>query len=386
MSISTARGFRRPILVALVVSASLTGCKPAATDTAAVETPTPDVSVATVTPATVPRLFDLPGRLASTRVAEVRAQVSGIIRERAFEEGSLVAKDDVLFRIDPAVYKAEVDAKAASLARAEASRVQALKQSERTETLLERQAASTAQHDVAVATLRQAEADVASARAQLDRARIDLDFATVRAPIGGRIGRALVTEGALVGQGEATKLAVIQQVDPIFADFNASASDYGLLADRGGAGGAEVRLVHADGTLHADPGKLLFSDVIVDPGTGQVSLRAAFANPRLSLLPGAYVRIRVARGVQPGAVIVPAQAIQRSSAGEAQAFVVGADRVLALRPLRTGAMTEAGWIVEDGLKPGETVVVEGFQKIHPGLAVNPVPWAGGRTATAAPQP
>ena len=139
----TARGFRRPTLVALVVSASLSGCKPAATDTAAVETPPPDVSVATVTPATVPRLFDLPGRLASTRVAEVRAQVSGIIRERAFEEGSLVEKDDVLFRIDPAVYKAEVDAKAASLARAEASRVQALKQSERTETLLERQAAST---------------------------------------------------------------------------------------------------------------------------------------------------------------------------------------------------------------------------------------------------
>ncbi len=384
----TRRDHRRLPLVTLLLAGTLTACKPAANDpaAAAAETPPMDVSTATVEPATVPRTFDLPGRLASTRVAEVRAQVSGIVRERAFEEGSLVGKNDVLFRIDPAVYKAEVDAKAAALARAEATRVQALKQSERTETLLEKQAASTAQHDIATATLRQAEADVASAKAQLDRARIDLDFATVRAPIAGRIGRALVTEGALVGQGDATKLAVIQQVDPIFADFNASATDYGLLTERGGNESAEVRLVHADGTLHPDAGKLLFSDVSVDPGTGQVSLRATFANPKVALLPGTYVRIRVARGLLPGAVVVPAQAIQRSSAGEAQAFVVGADKAVALRPLRTGALTDAGWIVEDGLKPGESVVVEGFQKIQPGMTVNPVSWKGARTATASQQP
>ncbi|WP_407521337.1 efflux RND transporter periplasmic adaptor subunit [Methylobacterium oryzisoli] len=384
----TWRDHRRLPLLALLLGAALAACKPAATDPAATaaETPPVEVSTATVEAATVPRLFDLPGRLTSTRVAEVRAQVSGIIRERAFEEGSLVRKDDVLFRIDPAVYKAEVDARAAALARAEATRVQALRQSERTETLLERQAASTAQHDIATATLRQAEADVASAKAQLDRARIDLDYATVRAPIAGRIGRALVTEGALVGQGEATKLAVIQQVDPIYADFNASASDFSLLTDRGHTEGSEVRLVHPDGSLHPDAGTLLFSDVSVDPGTGQVSLRGAFANPRLSLLPGTYVRIRLARGVLPGAVIVPAQAIQRSSAGEAQAFVVGADRTLALRPLRTGALTEAGWIVEEGLKAGETVVVEGFQRIQPGMAVSPLPWKGARTAAASRQP
>ena len=383
----TWREHRRLPLLALLLGAALAGCKPVANDpAAAAEAPPLEVSVATVEPAIVPRTLDLPGRLASTRVAEVRAQVSGIIRERAFEEGSLVGKDDVLFRIDPAVYKAEVDARAAALARAEATRVQALRQSERTETLLERQAASTAQHDIATATLRQAEADVASARAQLDRTRIDLDYATVRAPIAGRIGRALVTEGALVGQGDATKLAVIQQVDPIFADFNASASDYGLLTDRGGTGGTDVRLVHADGSLHPDAGKLLFSDVSVDPGTGQVSLRAAFANPKVILLPGTYVRIRVARGLLPGAVIVQAQAIQRSSAGEAQAFVVGEDKAIALRPLRTGTLTDAGWIVEEGLSPGETVVVEGFQKIQPGMAVNPVPWKGARTATASQQP
>lgn len=382
------REHRRLPLANLLLAVALTACKPAADTPAATaaETARPDVSVATVERTAVQRTFDLPGRLASTRVAEVRAQVSGIVRERAFEEGSLVKKDDVLFRIDPAVYKAEVDAKVAALARADATRVQALRQSERTETLLEKQAASAAQHDIATATLRQAEADVASARAQLDRARIDLDYATVRAPIAGRIGRALVTEGALVGQGDATKLAVIQQVDPIFADFNASASDYGLLAVPGGTEGAEVRLVRADGSLHPDPGKLLFSDVSVDPGTGQVSLRARFANPKLALLPGAYIRIRVARGLLPGAVIVPAQAIQRSSAGVAQAFVVGEDRTLALRPLQTGQLTDGGWIVEVGLKPGETVVVEGFQKIQPGMAVNPMTWKGARTASASPQP
>lgn len=380
----TRRDHRRLPLVALLLGATLTACKPAANDPAAAEMPPMDVSVATVEPATVPRTFDLPGRLASTRVAEVRAQVSGIVRERAFAEGSLVGKNDVLFRIDPAIYKAEVDAKAAAVARAEATRVQALRQSERTETLLERQAASTAQHDIATATLRQAEADVASAKAQLDRARIDLDYATVRAPIAGRIGRALVTEGALVGQGDATKLAVIQQIDPIFADFNAS--DSGALVERAaGKEETEVRLVRPDGSLHADAGRLLFTDVSVDPGTGQVSLRATFPNPKGGLLPGTYVRVRVAHGVNADAVVVPAQAIQRSSAGEAQAFVVGADKAVALRPLRTGALMDAGWIVEDGLKPGESVVVEGFQKIQPGMAVNPVSWKGARTATASQQ-
>lgn len=390
---STPTSLRRmPILVAATGLAILVlqGCNPAADGQPASGPGTagaaPDVSTVTVAAVTVPRTFDLPGRLTSTRVAEVRAQVSGIIQERAFEEGSLVAKGDVLFRIDSAVYRAEVDAKAAALARAEATKVQAQRQSERTETLLERQAASAAQQDIAVAALRQAEADVASAKAQLARARIDLDYATVRAPIAGRIGRALVTEGALVGQGDATKLALIQQVDPIFADFNASAADPSRLAERASGEETEVRLVLPDGSLHADPGRLLFTDVSVDPGTGQVSLRARFPNPKVALLPGTYVRIRVAQGTLPGAVIVPAQAIQRSSAGVAQVFVVGDDRNVALRPVRAGALTDAGWIVEDGLRVGETVVVEGFQRLQPGMAVNPSPWQAPQTASASAKP
>ncbi|ACL57958.1 efflux RND transporter periplasmic adaptor subunit [Methylobacterium nodulans] len=373
-----------PLVVPLWLT--LAACQPLSRDSSSAAS-VPEVSTVAAAAATVPLTLDLPGRLAPTRVAEVRAQVSGIIQERMFEEGSLVRKGDVLFRIDPAVYKAEVDARAAALDRAEATRDQALRQSERAETLLERQATSSAQHDIAVAALRQAEADVASARAQLARARIELDYATVRAPIGGRIGRALATEGALVSQNDATRLAVIQQIDPIYADFMQSASDPSPLTERAaGKEATEVRLVDSDGTPYADTGQLLFTDASVDPGTGQVSLRATFPNPRAALLPGTYVRVRVAQGVKADATIVPAQAIQRSSAGEAQAFVVEEGNRVMLRPLNTGALTDAGWIVEEGLRPGEIVVVEGFQKIQPGVSVKPVPWKGSRTAETSARP
>lgn len=368
--------------VAACLVLALAGCKPA-NDPAPPAEAAMEVSTAIAAAVEAPRTLDLPGRLSSTRVAEVRAQVAGIIQERAFKEGASVAEGDVLFRIDPSIYQAEVDAKTAAVARAEANRIQALKQAERADALLEKRAASTAQHDIATAALQQAEADVASAKAQLVRAKIDLDHATVRAPIAGRIGRALVTEGSLA-QGDATRLAVIQQIDPIYADFSADASEVGRLMDRAAdAAATEVRLVSADGAPRPGAGKLLFSDVSVDAGTGQVSLRAAFANPNGALLPGAYVRVRVPFGVTAGAVIVPPQAIQRSSAGEAQAYVVTGDKTLVLRPLRTGALTEAGWIVEDGLKPGETIVVEGFQKIQPGMPVTPKPWRDAGAAAAA---
>ena len=375
---------RSPPLAAAFIASALAACQPAS-DQAGPETPPVQVATVKAEAATVPMTIDLPGRLASTRVAEVRAQVAGIVRERAFVEGATVKRGDVLFRIDPAVYKTELDARAAALARAEATRVQAKRAADRFDTLIERQVASSAQNDVAIATLRQAEADVAAAKAQLDRARINLDYATVRAPIDGRIGRAMVTEGALVGQNDATHLATVQQIDPIYADFAQPASDPGL-AERTASGPTEVRLVDVRGEVFGEAGRLLFSDVSVDPGTGQISLRATFPNAKGTLLPGTYVRVRVPRGVKSDAALVPAQAIQRSSAGEAQAYVVEDGGKLALRPVRTGSLTDAGWLVEDGLKPGETVVVEGFQKIQPGAPVSPVPWKPAADSSAAARP
>jgi len=350
----------------------LAACQPAATDAApAYEAPTPEVSTVVVATRAVPRVRELPGRVAASRVAEVRARISGIVLERVFEEGSHVRKGDVLFRLEPTVYRAERDERTAALERAEATRDQARRHANRTLTLLERQTVSTAQHDVADASLKQAEAEYASAKARLAQARIDLDHATVRAPISGRIGRALVTEGALVNEVAATHLATIQQIDPIYVDF-VQPVDLVDASDHDGT--AQVQLVRPDGSLYGEVGKLLFTDVNVDPGTAQVSMRAEFSNPDGALLPGAYVRVRLARGRDTEAIVVPPQAIQRSSAGEAQAFVVDGAGTVALKPLRTGPLMDVGWIVEDGLAAGETLVVEGFQKIGPGASVKPVPW------------
>lgn len=362
---------------------ALCACPPPASDPAAAdaapELPAPEVSTVVVATRAVPRVRDLPGRLVSSRVAEVRARVSGIVLERVFEEGSHVRKGDVLFRIDPAVYRAELDERSAALARAEATRAQAQRQARRTETLHERQTATAVQHDLATATLKQAEADVAAARARIARARIDLDHATVRAPIAGRIGRALVTEGALVSAGEATHMATIQQIDPIYADFMQP-----LALEEQALAGAdpEVRLVGPDGRERDEVGRFLFADTGVDPSTAQVKLRASFPNPAGALLPGTYVRVRLARGRDAEAVVVPPQAIQRSSAGEAQAYVVDAAGKVALRPLRTGPLLDAGWVVEEGLVAGETLVVEGFQKIQPGASVRPVPWTDPTTVSS----
>lgn len=367
----------------LALLALLVGCEPSATHAApASEPPVTEVSTVVAATQAVPRVRELPGRLASSRVAEVRARISGIVLERVFEEGSYVRKGDVLFRLEPTLYRAERDAQSAALVRAEATRDQAQRHANRTLTLLERQTVSTAQNDVADAALKQAEADVASARARLARARVDLDHATVRAPISGRIGRALVTEGALVNEVAATHLATIQQIDPIYVDF-VQPVDLVDPSERDGA--ARVELVRADGSVYGEVGQLLFTDVSVDPGTAQVTTRASFSNPEGALLPGTYVRVRLARGRDVEAIVVPPQAIQRSSAGEAQAYVVDDAGKVALKPLRTGPLTERGWVVEEGLIAGENVVVEGFQKIGPGASVKAVPWAAPAPASATAQ-
>ena len=265
--------------------------------------PRPQVSVVTLQPSSRPYIRELPGRIAPTRVAEVRARVAGIVLERSFQQGADVKAGDVLYRIDPVRFQVELDAAEAALAKAQAVHDQAEQQAKRVEKLISGQAASQAQYEIAVATFRQAQADVAARKADVARVKLDLDYTSVRSPINGRIGRALVTEGALVGQGEATHLATVHQLDPVYADFTQSAGDLQQLRRDLESGAleqvepdaAKVRLVLDDGTLYPLAGKLLFSDASVDPGTGQVTLRGEFPNPKGELLPACMCASRSSR-------------------------------------------------------------------------------------------
>lgn len=386
--------------VAIVLAVTLgfaAGCsnEPAGANAAAGAAPPPaPVGVVTVAQAPITVSSELPGRLDATRIAEVRARVAGVVLERAFREGSDVRAGQLLFRIDPAPLRAALAAAEANLQRAEAQLGIARVQVDRYGPLVEANAVSRQEYDNAVAALKLAQADVAAQRAARERARLDLGYATVTAPISGRIGRALVTEGALVGQGEPTPMATIQQLDPIYADFTQPVAELerlrrafesGELA-RADRDTARVALVLDDGTEYPQAGRLLFSDVTVDRSSGQVTLRAQFPNPQRRLLPGMYVRVRLEQGVDERAIRIPQQAVQRSADGSSTVWVVGADNKPEQRPVKTGAAVGDEWIVRDGLKVGDTVIVEGFQKLQPGAPVQPVPWAraapGGGNDTA----
>ena len=342
----------------------------------------PQVSIVTLQPSPRPYIRELPGRIAPTRVAEVRARVAGIVLERTFPQGADVKAGDVLYRIDPVKFEVELAAAEAAVAKAQAVHDQAEQQAKRVEKLISGQAASQAQYEIAVATFRQAQADVAARKADVARVKLDLDYTSVRSPINGRIGRAMVTEGALVGQGEATHMATVQQLDPVYADFTQSAGDLQQLRRDLESGAleqvepdaAKVRLVLDDGTLYPLPGKLLFSDASVDPGTGQVTLRGEFPNPKGELLPGMYVRVQIQQGTDGDALAVPQQAVQRNDGGGSEVYVVRPDNRAVIKPMRAGRVVDEQWLVLDGLDPGDRVVVEGFQKFEPGDLVNPVPW------------
>ena len=344
--------------------------------------PRPQVSVVTLQPSSRPYIRELPGRIAPTRVAEVRARVAGIVLERSFQQGADVKAGDVLYRIDPVRFQVELDAAEAALAKAQAVHDQAEQQAKRVEKLISGQAASQAQYEIAVATFRQAQADVSARKADVARVKLDLDYTSVRSPINGRIGRALVTEGALVGQGEATHLATVHQLDPVYADFTQSAGDLQQLRRDLESGAleqvepdaAKVRLVLDDGTLYPLAGKLLFSDASVDPGTGQVTLRGEFPNPKGELLPGMYVRVQIQQGTDGDALAVPQQAVQRNDTGGSEVYVVRPDNRAVIKPMRAGRVVDEQWLVLDGLDPGDRVVVDGFQKFEPGDVVDPVPW------------
>src|SRR4051812_14343878 len=372
--------------IALMLAAMaplLAGCDEPHVAVAAAQPVEPDVSVVTVKPQSRAMVRELPGRIAPTRVSEVRPRVSGIVVARLFNQGSEVKAGDILYKIDPRPFEVEVLSTEAALARARAVLEEASLQARRVATLTQQRAAPEVQNEKAIAAERQAAADVEGRKADVARAKLNLDYATIRAPIGGIVGAALVSEGALVVQNDAASLATIQQLDPIYADFTQSITELNHLRrafetgelDRIAPDAMKVRLVLDDGDLYPLPGKLLFSDARVDAHTGQVTLRGEFPNPKRELLPGMYVRVQIEQGIDSDAIAVPQQAIQRNGGGGSEVFVVKDDNRVALQPVRIGSQQDGQWFVTEGLKSGDKVVVEGFQKFAAGDKVKPQSWA-----------
>ncbi len=363
------------MISALVAAMALAGCGPSGEPEAAAEVARPVDVVAVVTEPLV-LTSELPGRIEPMRVAEVRARVAGIVLQKRFEEGADVKAGDLLFQIDPAPLKAAVSRAEGELARAQASLYEAQARVKRYEPLVKIEAVSQQDFDSATADMRSAQAAVRSAQADLETARLNLGYASVKAPISGRIGRALVTEGALVGQGEATLMARIQQLDPIYADFTQPVADALRLREalKGGnlsAGQSQALSIRVDGTNYERQGELLFTDVSVDRGTGQVSLRGTFANPDGVLLPGMYVRVTAPQGSDAKAILVPQRAVQRATDGSAHVLVIGADSRVETRQVQTGAMQGARWQISQGLASGDQVIVGGLTGLQPGSKVEP---------------
>jgi len=359
----------------------LSGCNEQSVASAQPPEP-PEVSTVTVKAAPQAIVRELPGRIASLRVADVRPRVSGIILTRTFEQGREVKAGEPLYQIDPKPFEVELQAAEAALAKAEAALLQASQHAIRIETLTKSNAASQASNEAAIGNLAQAKADLAARNADLSRARLNLDYATIKAPINGIIGAALLSEGVLVVQNEAHALATIQQIDSVYADFTQSVNELNKLRrdfDRGdldavSPDAAKVRLVLDDGSIYPLDGKLLFSDAKVDAGTGQVTLRGEFKNPKRELLPGMFVRVQIEQGRDPDAIVVPPQAIQRNSSGASEVFLVKDDNRIVAQPVRTGGLVDGQWLITEGLKPGHRVVVEGFQKFVAGDAVKASDW------------
>ncbi|MDQ3335860.1 MAG: efflux RND transporter periplasmic adaptor subunit [Myxococcota bacterium] len=360
--------------------------KPAARPTGPVE-----VGVVTIQPQSVTLRKDLPGRTSAVRVAEVRARVNGIVQKRLFQEGSDVKEGQALFRIDSAPYAAALESARAQVARAEASIASTRSLAERYQKLIETNAVSKQELDDAIAKQKTAEADLASARAAVKRAAIDVGYTTVTAPLAGRIGRADVTEGGYVQAQTATLLATIQQIDQLYVDLTWSnaevmrlrrAIDSGVLQSEGGQ--AKVVLLLEDGREYAEQGTLQFADVTVDATTGSISLRALVPNPKRELLPGMFVRARIDEGTHQNALLVPQRAVTRDQAGRPQALVVSAANKVERRQLVTERELGDAWLVTSGINAGDRVIVEGLQKVRPGADVVAVPASTSAKAASAP--
>lgn len=374
-----------PVLMALSTALS-------ALSASAQDRPPSPVGVVVAEPEELAVSSELPGRIVATRVAEVRARVGGIIESRAYEQGSNVEKGDVLFRLDRARYEIAVEAANAALERAKAVLADARQTESRYASLKQRNVTSEAAYENAEAELLQARAGVAEARAQLRAAEVDLGYTEIRAPISGRAGRALITEGALVtAQGEA--VTTIQQLDTVYADMQQPVSELLRLRralDSGALtqvepGAAQVNLYLDDGSLYPHPGKLLFAESSVERSSGQVTLRAEIPNPDGLLLPGMYVRVAVEQAREQGALLVPRQAIRRDASGAASVFVVDEAGTAQPRMVTPGRSIGNATTIEKGLSGGEMVIVDGFQKIGPGAPVGPVCWTDpAEPDTAAP--
>ena len=359
-------------LSALALALALSACD----KSPAAETKAPLAKVRTEVIATVPLSInnELSGRVVAPRVAQVSARVAGVVLKRVYTEGSEVKQGDVLFLIDSAPFKADLDSAQAALRKSRALSMQAKLQDQRYTELVESNAISRQDYDNARALALQADADVAANQAAVRRAELNLGYATVTAPISGRIGRALVTEGALVGQGEVTAMARIQQLNPIHVDLTQSTRDLDNLRESFRAGElqqvgknqARATLIRDNGSLYPLPGKLLFTDVSVDPSTGQIILRSEFPNPDYDLLPGSFVRVRLEQAVNKEAISVPQRAILRDGAGVAQVLLLDGENRVRQQPVQLGSVQNDRWIVNAGLKPGDRIVIEGLQHARAG--------------------
>lgn len=349
-----------------------------ARQTSDTEAAPPEVGVMALHAGDVPVHTELSGRTAAFRVSEVRPQVNGIVRKRLFEEGSMVRAGQVLYEIEPGPFEAAHEQAQAALATAQASIASLRGKSERFGELVKANAVSRQEHEEAQAALVQAEAGVKAAKATLKAARINLEFTRIEAPISGRIGRSSVTEGALVAPGQATALATIQRIDPIYVDVVQSSLELTRLKRRFISGdmapaSTRVGLRMEDGLPYPHAGTLKFTEVAVDAATGSVTLRAEFPNPQGLLLPGMYVRAQVESGVERQAVLAPQRGVSRNEKGEPTALVVGAGDKVELRALEVRSAAGDQWVVTSGLREGDRLVVDGLQRAHPGDKVKPVP-------------
>jgi len=355
---------------------------------------TPEVGVVTVQPERVMLTTELPGRTAAYLIAEVRPQVGGIIQKRLFTEGSDVTMGEVLYQIDPAVYQATYNSAKAALTRAEANLIPIRLKAGRYAELVKINAVSQQDYDDASAALKLAEADVEAGQAAVETARINLAYTKVTAPISGRIGRSSVTNGALVTAGQPAALATIQQLSPIYVDVTQSSAELLRLKQNlasgqlksNGAAQARVRLLLEDGSPYPLPGTLKFSEVTVDQTTGSITLRAIFPNPKHTLLPGMFVRAVLEEGVNEHAILVPQRGVTRNPAGNAMVMVVGNEEKVEPRVIKVLRTVGENWLVSEGLKAGDRVILEGVQKARPGTPVKAVPFGSKADGTSATVP